>query len=132
MPAASSPPTPISSSTSSSWASASPELPIPSLRAPLPAARPGVSFSIRRGSCFGLLGPNGAGKSTALEVIEGIIPPTAGEVLYKGRPPTDAFREEVGIQFQHTSLLEFRHRGQVWERTPRLWASCRARGSKRP
>ncbi|MEW6218924.1 MAG: ABC transporter ATP-binding protein [Thermodesulfobacteriota bacterium] len=71
------------------------------------AAVDGVSFDIRRGSCFGLLGPNGAGKSTALEVIEGIIPPSAGEVLYKGRPPTDAFREEVGIQLQHTALLEF-------------------------
>lgn len=67
----------------------------------------GISFSIPRGICFGLLGPNGAGKTTALEVIEGIIPPTAGEVLYKGFKITDSFREEVGIQFQHTTLLNF-------------------------
>lgn len=67
----------------------------------------GISFAIPRGICFGLLGPNGAGKTTALEVIEGIIPPTAGEVLYKGFKITDSFREEVGIQFQHTTLLNF-------------------------
>jgi ABC-2 type transport system ATP-binding protein len=67
----------------------------------------GISFSIPRGICFGLLGPNGAGKTTALEVIEDIIPPTSGEVLYDGAPKSPSFREEVGIQFQHTSLLHF-------------------------
>jgi len=67
----------------------------------------GISFSIPQGICFGLLGPNGAGKTTALEVIEDIIPPTAGEVLYNGAPRTSSFREEVGIQFQHTALLNF-------------------------
>lgn len=67
----------------------------------------GISFSIRRGTCFGLLGPNGAGKTTALEVIEGIIPATSGEVFYNGATKTPSFREEVGIQFQHTELLKF-------------------------
>lgn len=67
----------------------------------------GISFSIKQGSCFGLLGPNGAGKTTALEVIEGIIAPTSGEIFYNGSPKTQSFREEVGIQFQHTELLKF-------------------------
>ena len=67
----------------------------------------GISFAIPAGTCFGLLGPNGAGKTTALEVIEGIIAPTSGEVLFKGARKTASFRDEVGIQFQHTSLLEF-------------------------
>ncbi|MFA7384042.1 MAG: ABC transporter ATP-binding protein [Desulfurivibrionaceae bacterium] len=67
----------------------------------------GISFAIPPGTCFGLLGPNGAGKTTAMEVIEGIIPPTSGEILFKGRRKTASFRDEVGIQFQHTSLLEF-------------------------
>lgn len=67
----------------------------------------GISFTIPRGICFGLLGPNGAGKTTALEVIEGIIPPTEGEILFNGEPKTEAFRQEIGIQFQHTSLLNF-------------------------
>ena len=64
-----------------------------------------VSFSIPAGVCFGLLGPNGAGKTTTLEVIEGILKPTSGEILYKGQPRTATFKNEIGIQFQHTSLL---------------------------
>jgi ABC-2 type transport system ATP-binding protein len=71
------------------------------------AAVQGVSFAIEQGICFGLLGPNGAGKTTVLEVIEDIIEPTAGEVLYKGKPRTATFSEEVGIQFQHTALLSY-------------------------
>jgi ABC-2 type transport system ATP-binding protein len=66
-----------------------------------------VSFSVPTGTCFGLLGPNGAGKTTSMEVIEDIIPPTAGQILYRGMPRIDSFREEIGIQFQHTSLLNF-------------------------
>jgi len=67
----------------------------------------GVSFALQQGVCFGLLGPNGAGKTTTIEVIEDVIPPTAGEILYKGKPRSPSFREEVGIQFQSTALLNF-------------------------
>ncbi len=64
-----------------------------------------ISFSIRQGICFGLIGPNGAGKTTTIEMIEDIIPPTSGEILYKGKPRSSLFKQEVGIQFQQTSLL---------------------------
>ena len=67
----------------------------------------GASFSVERGGCFGLLGPNGAGKTTTIEVIEDVITPTSGEIIYKGQPRTPAFKDEVGIQFQTTSLLAF-------------------------
>jgi len=67
----------------------------------------GVSFAIPQGICIGLLGPNGAGKTTTIEVVEDIIAPTEGEILYKGRPRTDTFRAEVGILFQQTALLSF-------------------------
>ena len=67
----------------------------------------GISFTIPKGICFGLLGPNGAGKTTVLEVIEDIIAPTAGEILYNGAAKTASFRQEIGIQFQHTTLLNF-------------------------
>lgn len=66
-----------------------------------------INFSIQAGICFGLLGPNGAGKTTALEVIEGIIEATAGDILYQGAPRSASFKEEIGIQFQHTALLDF-------------------------
>ena len=40
----------------------------------------GVNLAIPEGSCFGMLGPNGAGKTTTVEIMEGIIQPTRGEV----------------------------------------------------
>jgi ABC-2 type transport system ATP-binding protein len=67
----------------------------------------GVSFSISEGTCFGLLGPNGAGKTTTIEIIEDIISPDSGEVLYRGKKRDDSFREEIGIQFQQTALLAY-------------------------
>jgi ABC-2 type transport system ATP-binding protein len=67
----------------------------------------GVSFAIERGRCFGLLGPNGAGKTTTVEMMEGITPPTSGEILYQGERIGPRFREEAGIQFQRTALQEF-------------------------
>lgn len=67
----------------------------------------GIDLSIRKGTCFGLLGPNGAGKTTTIEMLEGIHLPTSGTVLYKGEQLGTRYREEVGIQFQHTALQEF-------------------------
>jgi len=67
----------------------------------------GISLSIPQGICFGLLGPNGAGKTTTIEILEGIQLPTGGTVLYKGEVLDARYREEVGIQFQHTALQEF-------------------------
>ena len=67
----------------------------------------GVSFAVTPGQCFGLLGPNGAGKTTTLEILEGITDADSGEILYRGRPRDDGFRQAIGIQFQHTALQEF-------------------------
>ena len=67
----------------------------------------GVSFGVPPGMCFGLLGPNGAGKTTTVEMMEGILPPTSGEVRYRGEPLGARFREEAGILFQKTALQDF-------------------------
>ena len=67
----------------------------------------GISLTIERGRCFGLLGPNGAGKTTTVEMLEGILTPTSGEIRYKNQPLGPHFRNEVGIMFQHTALQEF-------------------------
>ena len=74
---------------------------------PATLAVAGVSFSVPEGVCFGLLGPNGAGKTTTIEIMEGILPPTAGEVRYRGEPLGARFREDAGILFQRTALQDF-------------------------
>jgi len=74
---------------------------------PSVAAVDGVSYAVPEGTCFGLLGPNGAGKTTTIEIMEGILAPTSGAVLYRGEPLGRRFREEAGILFQKTALQEF-------------------------
>jgi len=67
----------------------------------------GLDLSVRRGECFGLLGPNGAGKTTTVEVLEGLIEPTAGDVEVLGmRWENDerALRQRLGISLQETHL----------------------------
>lgn len=67
----------------------------------------GISFTVKQGICFGLLGPNGAGKTTTLEMIEGLTMPSAGEILYFGKPRSTDFSQQIGIQFQQTALMDF-------------------------
>ncbi len=74
---------------------------------PATTAVDGVSFQVPEGICFGLLGPNGAGKTTTVEIMEGILPPTSGEVRYRGEPLGARFREDAGILFQKTALQDF-------------------------
>jgi len=67
----------------------------------------GVDITLKKGICFGLLGPNGAGKTTTIEILEGINKATSGEILYKGKPLGDQFRNEAGIMFQSTALQDY-------------------------
>lgn len=46
----------------------------------------GVDFTLEEGEILGIIGPNGAGKSTLFNVIAGLEPPSAGGVVYRGRP----------------------------------------------
>ena len=81
----------------------------------------GVNLAIGRGICFGLLGPNGAGKTTLIEIVEDIIAPTAGTVLYKNEKRAAQFRQEVGIMFQQTALLSFLTVAETLETFSRLY-----------
>jgi ABC-2 type transport system ATP-binding protein len=50
------------------------------------AAVQDVSFAARAGEVTGYLGPNGSGKSTTLKMICGLIEPSEGQILFRGRP----------------------------------------------
>jgi ABC-2 type transport system ATP-binding protein len=69
----------------------------------------GLSLEIEAGQCFGLLGPNGAGKTTTIEILEGLLAPTSGEVLIFGHTWAGnerQLREWIGISLQETRLSE--------------------------
>ncbi len=69
----------------------------------------GLTLRIEAGECFGLLGPNGAGKTTTIEILEGLLAPTAGEVRIFGHTWNDnplQLREWIGISLQETRLSE--------------------------
>ncbi len=77
-------------------------------RPPVEAVR-GIDLSIAEGECFGVLGPNGAGKTTTIEILEGLLPATAGEVEVLGRRwghHDDQLRQRIGISLQETQLSE--------------------------
>src|SRR5262249_46651808 len=48
----------------------------------------GIDLSVSTGVLHALIGPNGAGKSTLVNVITGLLPPTAGQTLVNGKPIT--------------------------------------------
>jgi ABC-2 type transport system ATP-binding protein len=69
----------------------------------------GLDLEVRTGECFGLLGPNGAGKTTAVEILEGLLEPTSGEVEVLGqrwRSNDHALRQRLGISLQETRLAD--------------------------
>ena len=55
-----------------------------------------LSVDNPQGKIFGLLGPNGAGKTTLIRIINRITIPNSGEVLFNGRPITQADVEKIG------------------------------------
>src|SRR5450631_4379966 len=69
----------------------------------------GLNLEIQPGECFGLLGPNGAGKTTTIEILEGLLQPTSGQVTILGHAwetHTRELREWLGISLQETRLSE--------------------------
>jgi branched-chain amino acid transport system ATP-binding protein len=69
-----------------------------------------LTMTVAPGSIHGLIGPNGAGKSTVFNLITGVIPLTAGEVLFRGERisglrPSEICRRGVARTFQATALF---------------------------
>jgi ABC-2 type transport system ATP-binding protein len=69
----------------------------------------GLSLELQAGECFGLLGPNGAGKTTTIEILEGLLKPTSGDVSILGhawQKDEREMREWLGISLQETRLSD--------------------------
>jgi ABC-2 type transport system ATP-binding protein len=70
----------------------------------------GLDLAVSAGECFGLLGPNGAGKTTTVEILEGLLQPTSGEVEVLGTRwgtgRDQELRERIGITLQETRFQE--------------------------
>jgi branched-chain amino acid transport system ATP-binding protein len=82
----------------------------------------GVDLAVARGEIVGLIGPNGSGKSTIVNLICGLLPPTAGGVVFNGAdicrlPPHARVTLGIARTFQNIRLF-----GQltVWQN---LWVA---------
>lgn len=68
-----------------------------------------VAATITAGRCTAIVGPSGAGKSTLLRLLNRLIDPTSGRVLYQGVPLPEldvlALRRRVGLVGQRPTLI---------------------------
>jgi len=69
-----------------------------------------VNFTVYQGEIHGLLGENGAGKTTLTKILSGLLSPTHGQLLWKGKPahfktPLDALNQGIGMVHQHFALV---------------------------
>jgi NitT/TauT family transport system ATP-binding protein len=66
-----------------------------------------VSFALKKGSFTSIIGPSGCGKTTLLKIIDGLIKPDSGRVLFEGNA-VHAPPEKMGFVFQQFGLLPWR------------------------
>ena len=66
-----------------------------------------VNLAVRRGEFLAVVGPSGCGKSTLLNMAAGLMMPSAGQVLYRGKP-VPAPNTDVGYLTQRDTLLPWR------------------------
>ena len=68
-----------------------------------------ISFKIQKGDFLTIKGPSGSGKSTLLKLLAAIMNPSAGGIIYKGKPLSEYeitdYRKEVSYSFQNAALF---------------------------
>lgn len=70
-----------------------------------------INLSIEEGEFVAIVGFTGSGKTTLVNLINGLLQPTTGEVIFKGEPVRDTSHER-GVIFQNYSLLPWLSVGQ--------------------
>lgn len=69
-----------------------------------------IAFSIRAGEILGVLGPNGAGKSTIVKMVTGLVEPSRGHVLFRGKRIENdltSFKRSLGYVPEQPDLYGF-------------------------
>jgi cobalt/nickel transport system ATP-binding protein len=76
-----------------------------------------INLSIKKGEMFSIIGLNGCGKSTLLHIINALVFPDSGDVLFEGNPVTEKslrdnsfgkqFRQRMGYIFQNPDIQLF-------------------------
>ncbi|GAC1338783.1 MAG: ABC transporter ATP-binding protein [Acetobacteraceae bacterium] len=66
-----------------------------------------VSFELLQGEIVSIVGPSGCGKTTLLNLIGGLLPPSAGSILWRGRE-LGGVPSRVGYMLQKDLLLPWR------------------------
>jgi len=64
-----------------------------------------VSFDIYEGMTVAVVGESGSGKSTTARCITGLLPPTSGEVLFKGEPLPPDYRNRTKNQLRQAQMI---------------------------
>jgi ABC-2 type transport system ATP-binding protein len=70
----------------------------------------GVDLVVRPGEVAGYLGPNGSGKTVTVQLLTGLLPPSAGSIQYGGRDITDdliAYRKRLGYLPEEPHLYRY-------------------------
>lgn len=70
-----------------------------------------VNFEVNQGEFISILGPSGCGKSTLLNIMNGLLEPSSGSILYKGQDIKNNL-DKIGYMFQKDHLFEW---NTVWE-----------------
>ena len=70
-----------------------------------------IDLAVKEGEIRAIIGENGAGKSTLMNMLYGILQPTEGEILFRGKKvaiasPRDAIELGIGMVHQHFKLVE--------------------------
>ena len=74
-----------------------------------------MNISIESGRVVGLLGPNGSGKTTLIKLANGLLAPSAGEVLICGEKPGPDTKANVSYLSDRLSLPEWMNAGQLMD-----------------
>jgi ABC-2 type transport system ATP-binding protein len=87
-----------------------------------------VSFTIKPGEILGYVGPNGAGKSTTVKMIIGLLEPSDGQILFRGRSVIDdlpAFQRVLGYVPEEPNLYPYLSGWEYLQLVGRLRALAR-------